>query len=290
MVPKNSRSKKGKKQPMAFAKNKNQAILAIVILVAFIGNTIYTAVKIYKENHPTIVSTPQDAASPDPNNPTFAQNPTRGGATPDPAATAPQNAPQDANIQQDANNIYSQTVNLQNGDKPQGPNAAQSPAVGTSGENDVDILQKTARKYNNKTVMISVSSTGRADPFMPSSEGLTGAYAYLTPPPETLPVNNDAGKVMATTISGILYDKYSPSAIINIEGTDYLVKRGDIINKYRVLSIGKTQVAVQLGRNIYKAGVGELLTQASFNEGNISNLNKRFGGNEVSINVKRKGY
>lgn len=284
MVPKNSRNKKGKKQPMAFAKNKNQAILALVVLAAFIGNTIYTAIKIYKENNPTIIATPQDATTSDPN------NPIRGGVIPSPTAVEPQDAPKDSNIQQDANNIYSQTVNLQNGPNPQGPNAAQNPAATTSGENEVDILQKTARKYNNKTVMISVSSAGRVDPFMPSSEGLTGAYAYLTPPPETLPVNNDASKVMATTISGILYDKYSPSAILNIDGTDYLVKRGDIINKYKVLSIGKTQVAVQLGRNIYKAGVGELLTQASFNEGNISNLNKRFGGNEVSINVKRKGY
>lgn len=286
MVPKNSRNKKGKKQPMVFAKNKNQAILAMVVLAAFVGNTIYTAVKIYKENHPTIVATPQDATNSDPNNPAAVQNPTPDSAT----AVSTTGTPQDSNIQQDANNIYSQTVNLQKDANPQGQNAAQSPAPAASNENDVDILQKTSRKYNGKTVMISVSSAGRADPFMPSSEGLTGAYAYLTPPPETLPVNNDAGKVMATTISGILYDKYSPSAIINIEGTDYLVKRGDIINKYRILSIGKTQVAVQLGRNIYKAGVGELLTQASFNEGNISNLNKRFGGNEVSINVKRKGY
>lgn len=290
MVPTNSRNKKGKKQPMAFAKNKNQAILAMVVLAAFVGNTIYTVIKIYQENHPTIVAATQNATNSDPNNPALNQNPTGRETTPNSAAIAPQDAPQDTNIQQDANNIYSQTVNLQNGTAPQNSNVAQNPATTASSENDVDIIQKTARKYNGKTVMISVSSSGRTDPFMPSSEGLTGAYAYLTPPPETLPVNNDASKVMATTVSGILYDKYSPSAILNIDGTDYLVKRGDTINKYRVLSIGKTQVAVQLGRNIYKAGVGELLTQASFNEGNISNLNKRFGGNEVSINVKRKGY
>lgn len=265
---------------MIFAKNKNQAILAMVILAAFIGNTIYTAVEIYKENHPAMVSTPQNA-SVDTNNPALPSEQ-------DPENLA--NAPQDANVQQDANNIYSQTVGLQKGASPQGTNATPNLNTTTSAENDVEIMQKTARKNNGKMVMISVSSAGRTDPFMPSSEGYTGAYAYLTPPPETLPTNTDASKVMATTISGILYDKYSPSAILNIEGIDYLVKKGDIINKYRVLSIGKTQVAVQLGRNIYKAGVGELLTQASFNEGNISNLNKRFGGNDVSINVKRKGY
>lgn len=286
MGPKNSRNKKGKKQPLVFAKNKKQAIFAIVVLVAFIANTVYTAVKIYQENHPTITAASQNATNMDPNNPAFQQNQPQGEVAPDTAAVAPQ----DTNVQQDANNIYSQTVNLQNGNSTQNPISAQNTPPATFAESDVDILQKTARKRNSKTVMISVSSAGRADPFMPSSEGFTGAYAYLTPPPETLPTNTDASKVMTTTISGILYDKYSPSAILNIEGTDYLVKRGDIINKYRVLSIGKTQVAVQLGRNIYKAGVGELLTQATFNEGNISNLNKRFGGNDISINVKRKGY
>lgn len=280
MVPKNSRNKKGKKQPMVFAKNKNQAILAMVILVAFIGNTIYTAVKIYQENHPTIASAPQNASK-EANNPTLPDGQNSANLA---------NVPQEANVQQDANNIYSQTVDLQKGASPQNPNATPDPNAPTSTENDVDIMQKTARKNNGKMVMISVSSAGRSDPFMPSGDSVAAAYAYLTPPPETLPTDTEASKVMATTISGILYDKYSPSAIINIEGTDYLVKKGDIINKYKVLSIGKTQVAVQLGKNIYKAGVGELLTQASFNEGNIPNLNKRFGGNDISINVKRKGY
>lgn len=290
MGPKNSRSKKGKaKQPLVFAKNKNQAILAIVVFVLFVGNTIYTAVKIYKENHPTPIAASQATNPQDPNTPAFenAANPQ------DPNATTA-NVPADGtvapnsteNMQQDANNIYSQTVGLQK-DTP----ANGQPTVATSGENDIDIIQKKrSRKNNSKMVMISVSSSGRPDPFMPPSEGLTGAYSYLTPPPDTLPTSSEASKVVATTISGILYDKYSPSAIINIEGTDYLVKRGDVINNYRVLSINKTQVAVQLGKNIYRAGVGELLTQASFNEGNIPNLNRRFGGSDVSINVRRKGY
>lgn len=286
MGPQNSRNKKGKKQPMIFAKNKNQAILAFVVLVAFIGNTIYTAIKIYNDNHPSIAAASPDVTSPDPNNPTLQQNQPSGQPTPE-SGTA---VPQDASVQQDANNIYSQTVNLQNGNPAQNPNAASAPNTAVSGENDVDIMQKSARKYNQKTVMISVSNAGRPDPFMPAGDSIAATYAYLTPPPETLPTDTEASKVMATTISGILYDKYSPSAIIKIEGTDYLVKRGDIINSYRILSIGKTQVAVQLGKNIYKAGVGELLTKANFNDGNIPNLNKRFGGNEVSINVKRKGY
>lgn len=286
----NSRSKKGKtKQPMVFAKNKNQAILAMVIFAIFIGNGIYTGIKIYQENNPTPVAASQDTTAQEANNPALTSTP-----TPQDSNATAANAPTTntvatnptQNVQQDANNIYSQTVGLQ-----KGASSPNQPTITTSGENDVDIMQKKpSRKNNGKMVMISVSNSGRPDPFMPPSEGLTGAYAYLTPPPETLPANTEATKIMATTISGILYDKYSPSAIINIEGTDYLVKRGDVINNYRILSINKTQVAVQLGKNIYKAGVGELLTQASFNEGNIPNLNKRFGGSDVSINVRRKGY
>lgn len=286
MVPKNSRNKKGKKQPMIFAKNKNQAILAFVVLALFIANTIYTVIKIYTDNHPSMVASAPNAAPSDPNNPTLQQNQLPGQPAPESGA----NAVSDTNVQQDANNIYSQTVNLQNGNPAQNPNAAPATNTAASGENDVDIMQKTARKYNEKTVMISVSNAGRPDPFMPTGDSIAATYAYLTPPPETLPTDTDVSKVMATTISGILYDKYSPSAIIKIEGTDYLVKRGDVINKYKILSIGKSQVAVQLGKNIYRAGVGELLTKTSFNEGNIPNLNKRFGGSDVSINVKRKGY
>ena len=44
-----------------------------------------------------------------------------------------------------------------------------------------------------------------------------------------------------------------------MEGTDYLVRTGDVINNYKILAIYKDNVAVQLGDNIYKAGVGELL-------------------------------
>lgn len=286
MVPKNSRNKRGKKQPIAFAKNKKQAIFAMIVLFAFITNSIYTGIKIYQENHPAIVASAQDKTSSDPKDPAFRQNQSSGQQTLETGVVTPQ----DTNIQQDANDIYSQTVNLQKDNSTKNPNTTQTSNNPSSAENDVEVLQKTSKKYNGKTVKISVSSAGRSDPFMPSGDSIAATYAYLTPPPETLPTNTEASKVMATTISGILYDKYSPSAIIKIEGTDYLVKRGDIINSYRILSIGKTQVAVQLGKNIYKAGVGELLTQANFNEGNIPNLNKRFGGNEVSINVKRKGY
>ena len=42
---------------------------------------------------------------------------------------------------------------------------------------------------------------------------------------------------MDTVVSGILYDKFSPSAILNIEGNDYLVKKGDVVTAVVVRSV-----------------------------------------------------
>jgi hypothetical protein len=83
---------------------------------------------------------------------------------------------------------------------------------------------------------------------------------------------------MDTIVSGILFDKFSPSAIINIEGSDYLVKKGDVVNNYKVINIAQDSVTVQLGTNSYKAGIGEILTEGTLNHNEVSNLKNKFGG------------
>ena len=136
-----------------------------------------------------------------------------------------------------------------------------------------------------KKGVISVpSGITKANPFVP----YRNAYAQkvvsdvptcdLVEPPEMINENSDAARVMDTIVSGILYDKYSPSAILNIEGNDYLVKKGDVINNYKVLNIVKDSVTVKLGTNIYKAGIGEILTEGSLTYNDVSNLNNKFGG------------
>ena len=100
----------------------------------------------------------------------------------------------------------------------------------------------------------------------------------MVAPPETLNEGSDAARVMDTLVSGILYDKRSPSAIINIEGNDYLVKKGDVVNSYKILNIEQNSVTVKLGSNTYKAGIGEILTEGSVNHNDVSNLSKKFGG------------
>lgn len=282
-----------KKQKMEFAKDKKQAITALVVLGLFVLNTIIMTVKGLMANMPQ--PAPAQTAANSPNElPPPQQNPQGPpGSQPQPGqqpqvSTTPQPpaasvAPQ--TVAQDANNIYSQTVDLQKNQ----PN--QAVHVSSSLEDDnVEILAKgdpgtNLGKFKGKMVTIDISNSGRSNPFLPASEDAVNrnqhkvkAPPFLTAPPELVPSNPSAARVMTTTISGILYDKYNPSAIINIEGTDYLVKRGDIINGYRVMSIGKTQVLVQLGNNLYKAGVGQLLSLTDLNYNTIANLNKKFGG------------
>lgn len=292
-----------KNSGVAFAKDKKQAIMAVVIMIFFFGSLINLGIKNYKEQHPDTTTSP-DALTSQSTQPVTDAN---SAAIPtDPSLQSEQSAQpslgtdnltlpeQNTVTQQDANNIYSQAVNLQNNQS--------EPAVKSTllpGE-EIEIIPKKAsssKRINTKKVTIVVDNSVRSNPFLPvGGETVIAKKAnayilpYLTAPPEILPVNADAEKVMTTTISGILYDKYSPSAIINIEGSDYLVKKGDVINKYKILSIGKTQVLVQLGKNIYCAGVGELLTQTNINYNTIANLNKKFGGNDIPIGIRKKDY
>lgn len=142
-----------------------------------------------------------------------------------------------------------------------------------------------AATAGKKGVITIPSGTVKANPFLPYRDlgvALTSADdvpAYtLVEPPAVVDGNSDAARVMDTIVSGILYDKYSPSAILNIEGNDYLVKKGDVVNNYKVVSIVQDSVTVKLGSNVYKAGIGEILTEGSLNHNDVSNLNNKFGG------------
>ena len=134
-----------------------------------------------------------------------------------------------------------------------------------------------------RTVLTIPAGTVKANPFLPyrdlgNGDDCTISESDLVAPPVSAQSNSEAARVMRTVISGILYDKFSPSAILNIEGSDYLVKKGDVVNNYHVINIAKDFVTVQLGENVYKAGIGELLTEGVINHNDVSNLNNKFGG------------
>lgn len=284
--------KPGKAGKMALAKDKNELILAVVVMVVFFGYTAFNIIKYFQNQAPPPTVSSQQAKDlalsqrknlEDMNNPNAASQ----------GRTDPMNLPMENPAEGPGATPGAGPNEMAGPNAMPGAQTAQMPTAGGSSDDSIDVMtRKKINKGNQKMVMISVDNSGRQNPFVPASEiaSVPGSLPFLTPPPETLPIQSDAGKVMSTTISGILYDKFNPSAIINIEGTDYLVKKGDVINSYKILAIAKTQVIVQLGKNIYKAGVGELLTQTNMNYNTIANLNKKFGGNEVSINVKKKGY
>lgn len=136
---------------------------------------------------------------------------------------------------------------------------------------------------SDKMVDVALESIGRANPFLPSKEGRALAMKEnlkydLMEPPVTPQADEYAQKVVATKISGIMYDKLNPSAILNIENTDYLVRSGDVINGYKVLAISPSTVTVQLGANVYKAGVGQVVDNGTINYNTVSNLSNKFGG------------
>lgn len=141
-----------------------------------------------------------------------------------------------------------------------------------------------AASSSKKSVITIPNGIVKANPFVPyrdltNSAVVTDIPAFnLIEPPEVINENSDAARVMDTIVSGILYDKFSPSAILNIEGNDYLVKKGDVVNNYKVVNIAQDSVTVQLGKNVYKAGIGEILTEGTINHNEVANLNNKFGG------------
>ena len=141
-----------------------------------------------------------------------------------------------------------------------------------------------AATSNRKDVISIPQGTTKANPFLPyrdisGTATVTDVPAFtLVEPPEILDEGSDAARVMDTVVSGILFDKFSPSAILNIEGNDYLVKKGDTVNNYKVVDIMQDSVTVKLGSNVYKAGIGEILTEGSMNRNEVPNLKNKFGG------------
>lgn len=141
-----------------------------------------------------------------------------------------------------------------------------------------------AASSSQRSVIAIPSGMVKANPFVPyrdieGTSTINDVPAYtLIEPPETANENSDAARVMDTIVSGILFDKFSPSAILNIEGNDYLVKKGDVVNNYKVIAIAQDSVTVQLGNNVYKAGIGEILTEGTLHRNDVANLNNKFGG------------
>ena len=157
--------------------------------------------------------------------------------------------------------------------------------ISLSTEGNISFSVPQLASTEEKRSVISIPTTVvKQNPFLPCNNIDSNISVsdvprqYLIEPPESISESSDAVRLMDTIVSGILYDDFSPSAILNIEGNDYLVKKGDVVNNYKILNITRNSVAVKLGENSYSAGIGEILTEGELKHSNIPNLNNKFGG------------
>ena len=192
-----------------------------------------------------------------------------------------------------------------------------TPQEGVNVPSDADVDVSTS---SSSLVSYDVSSVGRADPFMPYGEiqayndavnsAIAEANAHnakiaelkrlkntvirepddispysfnLPVPPTSLaPADAAAAVITRTKVVGIMYNSHSPSAIINVDDKDYLVRTGDKIigQEYKVLKINPSWITVGLGSNIYSASIGELFEKDNLDssKNDLYNLKNRFGG------------
>ncbi len=170
------------------------------------------------------------------------------------------------------------------------PQAANAPAPVQNAASDVSALknneQSNLKPVDKKNVEVAVSNGGRLDPFVPFITAVDEEKVLIEPPkfdiiapPSDIPgeINPVYDTMVATKISGIMYDKARPSAIINVDGADQLVHKGDFVKEYQIIDITKDRVVLKNGTNIYRASVGQEV-EGSVNINPVSNLSRQFGG------------
>ncbi len=149
----------------------------------------------------------------------------------------------------------------------------------------------------SKRAVVDIDDDIQVNPFLPVSEinekkvvkkVVTKPNPNFILPPTAVGIGSPASILLKTSVAGIMYDTYSPSAIVNIDGVDYLVKKGDKVQGYYILNIEPKFVSIKLDKNIFRAPVGVILaTLDKQNNTSTDNLNRRFGGNTAG-SARRK--
>lgn len=127
--------------------------------------------------------------------------------------------------------------------------------------------EKTEEKVEEKKQVINVIPTGRSNPFMPipkyaTTEAPNVEILYdksgIPKPPEVYGIKEEeTTQLMSIAVSGIMYDDTKPSAIITLDNNDYFVQKGDKLENYRIVEIARNYVLIALGKNVYRANIGE---------------------------------
>ena len=140
-------------------------------------------------------------------------------------------------------------------------------------EDEASDLKPEEEQLTEKKEVVSVVPTGRINPFAPLQKYVDMPQAgtvvktinnidvdsvQIPKPPRAYgEMTEITEKLMSISVSGIMYDTLKPSAIINYDSNDYFVQIGDKLNNFKVVDIGPSNVKIALGKNIYKAEVGE---------------------------------
>ena len=163
-------------------------------------------------------------------------------------------------------------------------------------EEEINEVKPEENQNDEKKQVIDVSSTGRENPFMPISKYITVSIPQSNinfdkaqvprPPEEYGEKDENTSKMMTIAVSGIMYDELKPSAIITFDNNDYFVQRGDKLDDYRVVEISRNYVKIALGKNVYKANVGEEFKISSKFYGSAEYLPSKQGGGRQYHSVK----
>jgi len=134
---------------------------------------------------------------------------------------------------------------------------------------------------SSNSASFDIDSEGRSTPFVPYKERNLKYnimdYGDLPLPPASGVVDENVATLISAKVTGILYEANSPSAIINVLDSDYLVKPGDKIESFQISSITPEYVAIKTGSNIYRAKVGDIVDGELYGTG-VYNLGHRFAG------------
>lgn len=148
----------------------------------------------------------------------------------------------------------------------------------------------SASKNKDEMVVVNVVNFGRKNPFKPYKKYniVTGnvntgdlGIPYDIPPPPTFDpaADNQLKNLMAAKVNGILYDPNGKSvAIINVKGSDYMVRQNDSVFGFYVGKITKNLVTVSYGNNTYNVSVGQVIGQEAINYDPVVRNNQNFGG------------
>lgn len=156
--------------------------------------------------------------------------------------------------------------------------------LASENEKETNLLSQLPTKDNKVT--LNIRTDGRRNPFAPFVErSLTADGKFdIIEPPQYIPDEAVDQDLMKTTVSGILYNEQKSSAIINVNGTDHLVNKGDKIAGFQITNITRNKVFVKKGYNIISAGVGESLEAPVLTYNEIYDLPNKFGGKYQHVN------